>query len=259
MKPERKRNALPKDAVTFVRRLLTAGVKIQDYSYFVDRESEGTLMEFALLMGFMGRMIDNHSFYQFLPIALEWELRATKESSCDLVRIPKQGGISAASPSIQHNTTQLQPALASAIAAVFEAKETENGFKQLNYLTKFKMQGGYKQWPAFLRENRIALGIAHAMKIADVFSFNPRICINQITPIYGKKALGRSLFILIDCLVFSDFWDKVGTPTVGWWELRVVSKEHHKRLLVTFHPMLDILIPIGSLVAVGNIPFFKKA
>lgn len=251
--------ALPREAVSFTRALIDAGVYpgfFESLTYDVPSAD----FKFALAVAALSRINEDHRMrsFQFKPIALGWKLKA-KEQQCISLRTENQFNADKIIPGDRIMLDQFQPAIEPAVVSVFETKSTEQGIRLLETIDEYGFNETDKKFPEYLREKRLGLGLAHAATVINEFSLRPLKTLDDITPVGGPRSLNRSVFILVDYIAFDGMNDKVGAPTMGWYELRVVndSTNQDNRLLVKLHTNLDVVIPKGSLVALGNIKWIK--
>lgn len=259
MKKNKQQNGrLPREAVEFMHKLLESGVSLNLLNRLMPFDDEmSEKIEFALILGLFERI--EREIYDYTSIAIGWKLAAQKSASFDLKLQQHHNSPNKEVYSCQHALNQMQPQLESTRVSVLKANQTKTGIKHLTELFNYKINGISDKTTNFLREHRIGLGIGHANEVVEEFSLLSRKIINSVTPLGGPEALGTSIFILLDYKVFSDFRDTVGIQTMGWWEIRVVDFERADyRLLSTVHTRLDPVIPRGSLIALGNLPWHKK-
>lgn len=254
---------LSSEAVAFTRRLIDAGVPKGFFSSFT-YESSIPNLKFALALATLSRVnMDTRGgtppYYIFTPIALGWCLEEEKAMYHSLF-IQGQHNESREIPGDAIYTNQFQPALDSTNVTVVRIDRADCGLKLLLEICRFRFEE--QNAVKYLLENRIGLGVAHAKTVASMLFFQPLKFVDEITPVVGPGSAGRSLFILLGYQAFKDRDDITGTPTLGWFEFRVVSTKAEDRkngaVLVSLHHNLEHPIPDGSLMALANIQWFKE-
>ncbi len=263
-----KKGPLPPEVVNFARGLIESGVHPSFFNNFASADVSPhhfRSFELALALASLCRIAESeldHSSSHFRPIALDWYL-GKEEPKNHLLDFDRKQLIEMKQDCVATYTNQLQPKLDPTKVFVINSTFQEEGMKRLQDLCHYGFKDNY--FPSFegneyLRKNRIGLGLSHALEVAKEFSLCPLTKVNEITPICGPRSFGRSLFILIDYLAYTDKHDTEGTPTFGWLELRVISKENcgDNRLAINLHNNLNRIIPKDSLIAVANIQWFKN-
>jgi hypothetical protein len=242
-----------------MQKLSSAGVPESVFFSLSHQSGENSRLEIALIAASLAHLHKQN--YQFVPIALGWGLGPEKAVSHSLTFHPHYSTQMPPGPRSQHLLTQLQPALDSTQVSVLQPTSAALGTEQLRRVFRHRFEPDSKAGEIHLRQARIGLGIAHAADVADKFMINPTYEAQCTTPLYGPQSVGRSLFILLDYLVFKNFQDLVGEQVFGWLELRIISPEggaNQPRLLTTVHTDLRAIIPVGSLIAIANLPWFKE-
>ncbi|TAK58015.1 hypothetical protein EPO17_00520 [Patescibacteria group bacterium] len=262
MKKPHSKGSLPREAVQFTQNLMVAGLWPGFFHNFT-YDIPDTNLAMALVLGALGRISPSHTglkAHSFTPIAINWKLEKSPAKHHDLRYFADQcvvGGF----PGQSGITTQLQPALDETFVSVLQVNHVEPAYKHIRQLHDYKPGEHHTTVAEYAIKNNVGLGIVHALEVLEKLASSPRASVQAMTPIYGHKALGRSIYVLLCYQAFTDMRDLVGKPAVGLLESRVISAGKdtlRNSLMLTVHSDLNHPLHEGSLLVSANTPWFQE-
>ena len=262
MKTSSPNGPLPRGAVEFTRRLMEAGLWPGFFRNFTYGTPD-TDLAMALALGALGRISPSHEGMKavnFTPIAIGWKLEKAESKHHSLQFLPEQFGVGTFAGQAEL-LTQKQPALEEAAVSVLQVNRVEPAYKVIRQLHDYAPGEHHKTVAEYVLANGVGLGMTHALEVLDKLALTPRGSVQSMTPIYGPKALGQSVFALLCYKAFADMQDLTGKPTVALLESRVISSgkdTFRNSLLLTLHPDLTHPLGEGSLLVSANTPWFKE-
>ncbi len=253
---------LPREAVEFTRHLMRAGLWPGFFRNFTHGTPD-TDLAMALALGALGRISPSHEGLKavnFTPIAIGWKLEKAESKHCDLRYFQEQFGVGTFAGQAEL-LTQKQPALEEATVSVLQVNRVEPAYKVIRQLHDYTPGEHHKTVAEYVMANGVGLGMTHALEVLDMLALTPRGSVQAMTPTYGPKALGRSVFVLLHYQAFADMQDLTGKPAVALLESQVISSGKdsiRNSLLLTVRP--DLMHPLGegSLLVSANTPWFKE-
>lgn len=258
--------ALPREAVEFTRALMASGLSMNLFRGFT-YDAPDSRLSLALVLGAMARLTPSHSglkSHRFTPFAIDWKMEPAKAKYYDL-SFSEQFGVGIGNfPGRAEYLTQVQPALEATTASILQINGSEPAYKLIRELHDYKPGEGPQSIVEYSIANRVGLGLAHAYEVIEKLALIPRASVQSMTPICGPKAVGRSVFILINYRAFAktrDERDMVGMDEVGLLESRVIdSGKNGMRETLSFDLHQSLMHPLGegSLLVSANTPWFQE-